>query len=212
MYLIDQTYFIKELNVPNINEMDSDSLTILTQYIDKYSRQLLQNALGYTLFKDLDLNITAGVLNVGAAQRWKDLVNGKEYVKDGNTYKWKGLLHTEGLFKGSLLANYVFYHWLKDNTTTVTGTGEKSINAQNSETVNSNQRLVTVWNDFAAEYQGSNTHFPSIWFKGCTTVIDWFGSGEQLGYVSLIQFLADNDTTYTNANMTIFRNQNQFGL
>lgn len=212
MYLIDQTYFIKELSVPNINEMDSDSLVVLEQYIDKYSRQLLQNALGYTLFKDLDLNITTGVLNAGASQKWKDLVNGLEYVKDGKTYKWKGLIHTEGLFKGSLLASYVFYQWFKDNVTTVTGTGEKSINALNSSTVNSNQRLVTVWNDFVSEYQGNNNHFPNVWYKGTTKVIDWFGSGEQFGYVSLIQFLTDNETNYTDANMYIYDNQNQFGI
>jgi len=212
MYLIDSSYFIKELSVPNINEMDSDNLDILNQYIDKYSRQLLQTVLGYDLFKVLDSNITAGVLNVGAPQKWLDLVNGVEYTKDGKTYKWKGLLHTEGLFKGSLLATFVFYNWFKDNVTTVTGTGEKSIKAFNSETVNSNQRLVTVWNDFVSEYQGNNTRFPTVWYKGNTKVIDWFGSGENLGYVSLIQYLSDKESDFSNANLYIYNNQNQFGL
>ncbi len=48
--------------------------------------------------------------------------------------------------------------------------------------------------------------------EGKSKVVDWFGSGEQLGYVSLIQFLADNETDYPDANMTLFKNQNQFGL
>lgn len=212
MYLIDQTYFIKELSIPNLNEMDSDNLTVLNQYIDDKCRQLLQGALGYVLFKDLDSKITNGVLDVLAPQKWLDFVNGVEYTKDGKLYKWKGLRHTDGLFKASLMAKYVFYYWLKDNVSMVTGTGEKSIKSVNAESINSNQRLVTVWNDFVSEYQGTNTHFPSVWYKGNTKVVDWFGSGEQLGYVSLIQFLADHDTVYVDANMSIFRNQNQMGL
>jgi hypothetical protein len=212
MYLINETYFIKELSVPNINEMDADNLTILTQYVDEFARKLLKDALGYDLFKELDTNITSGVLNVGAPQKWLDLVNGCEYTKDGKTYKWNGLIFTEGLHKSSLLAKFVFYHWLKDNVTTITGTGEKSIKSVNADSVNSNQRLVTVWNDFVSEYQGSNTRFPTIWYKGATKVIDWFGSGESLGFVSLIQFLTDNETNYPGATLITYSLQNQFGL
>lgn len=212
MYLIDETYFIKELSVPNINEMDSDNLTILKQYTDQYSRQLLQNALGYVLFNDLDSYIDNGVLDVLAPQKWLDLVNGVEYTKDGKQYKWRGLKYTEGLHKSSILAKYCFYHWLKDNVTTITGTGEKSIKSVNADSVNSNQRLVNVWNDFVSEYQGSNTRFPTVWYKGATKVIDWFGSGESLGFVSLIQFLTDNETNYPYATLITYSLQNQFGL
>ena len=212
MYLIDETYFIKELSVPNINEMDSDNLTILKQYIDQYSRQLLQNSLGYVLFNDLDSNVTDGVLDVLAPQKWLDLVNGIEYTKDGKQYKWRGLKYTEGLHKSSLLAKYCFYHWLKDNVTQITGTGEKSIKSVNADSVNSNQRLVTVWNDYVAEYQGVNSHFPTVWYKGNTQVIDWFGNSQNLGYVSLIQFLVDNEASYIDANLATERTQNQFGL
>jgi hypothetical protein len=212
MYLIDQTYFIKELSIPNLNEMDSDNLTVLNQYIDEKCRELLQNALGYVLFKDLDSKITNGVLDTLAPQKWLNFVNGTEYTKEGKLYKWKGLRYTEGLYKSSLMAKYTFYSWLKDSISVVTGTGEKMINSQNAQNVNSNQRLVTVWNDFVSEYQGTNTYFPTVWYKGTTKVVDWFGSGEQLGYVSLIQFLSDHETDYPDANMTLFRNQNQFGL
>ena len=212
MYLINETYFIKELSVPNINEMDADNLTILTQYVDEFARKLLKDALGYDLFKELDTNITSGVLDVGAHQKWLDLVNGCEYTKDGKTYKWNGLIFTEGLHKSSLLAKFVFYHWLKDNVTTITGTGEKSIKSVNADSVNSNQRLVTVWNDFVSEYQGSNTRFPTVWYKGATKVIDWFGSGESFGYVSFIQFLTDNETNYPGATLITYSLQNQFGL
>ena len=212
MYIIDETYFIKELSVPNINEIDSDSLTVLKQYIDEYSRQVLQNALGYVLFNDLDSNVTDGVLDVLAPTKWINFVNGVEYTKDGKQYKWRGLKYTEGLHKSSLLAKNVFYHWLKDNVTQITGTGEKSIKSVNADSVNSNQRLVTVWNNFVSEYQGAENHFPNVWYKGNTQVIDWFGNGINLGYVSLIQYLIDNEVDFPEANLTIFKTQNQFGL
>ena len=111
-YLIDETYFQRELFVPNADDTDRSAYTELQEFIDNKSRLLLKEVLGYTLFKDLDQNITNGILDAGAPQKWLNLVNGVEYVKDGYTYYWEGLLVQEGAFKKSLLANFVFYHWL----------------------------------------------------------------------------------------------------
>jgi len=213
MYLIDQTYFIKELSIPNLNEMDSDTLTTLNIDIDKYVRLVLQNALGYELFKDLDSNITSGVLDSGADQKWKDLVNGVEYTKDGKTYRWKGLIFTEGNYKGSLLAKYVYYYWLKDSISLLTGTGEKTITASNMEAVNSNQRLVSVWNDFVMDYQSTPCYYGNgnLFIYNGVPVNDWFG-GIDAHFVSLIQFLTDKDADYPNSAKMLYNNQNQLGL
>jgi len=199
MYIIDQTYFIKELNVPNINEMDSDTLVSLEIDIDKYVRLLLHSALGYDLFKDLDDNITDGELNSGADQKWKDLVNGVEYLKDGKTYRWRGLIFTEGNYKGSLLAKYVFYYWLKDSVSLLTGTGEKQITATNAIAVNSTQRLTAVWNDFVNDYQGNI----------CSHV---WPELSKVGYVDLIQFLKDKSEDYQDAALSLYQTTNSLGL
>jgi len=59
MYLIDETYLTRELYTPNTEsgvDIDSSGNTI-TQYIDKYARLLLQNALGNLLFKQFKSSV-----------------------------------------------------------------------------------------------------------------------------------------------------------
>ena len=212
MYIIDQTYFIKELNIPNLNEMDSDVLTDLNIDIDKYVRQLLRDALGAELFKDLDSNITDGVLNVDATDKWKNLVNGVEYVKDEVTYTWKGLTYTEGAFKGSLLAKFVYFYWLRDSVSLLTGTGEKNITAEGAISVNASQKLISVWNSFIEEYQFVDFDcYPSVYYKNNVPVIDYLGASVN-GYVSLLTFLTDNETDYPNAPLKVYETMNQLGL
>lgn len=208
MYLIDQTYFIKELSIPNLNEMDSDTLATLNIDIDKYVRELLQNALGYSLFKDLDNNITDGALDEGAPQKWIDLVDGAEYTKGSKVYNWKGLKFEEGNYKGSLLAKYVYYYWLKDSVSLLTGTGEKTITATNAVAVNSGQRLVLVWNDFVNDYQGDLCR--PFYSNQCFD--NWMKPNNQNNFVSLIQFLNDNESNYPEATKLLYNNQNQLGL
>lgn len=212
MYLIDQTYFIKQYNIPNLNEMDSDVFSNLEQYIDKDVRSLLRNALGYSLFKDLDSNITDGVLNVGAPQKWQDFVNGVEYTKDDNTVKWKGIAYEEGLSKTSLLVPYVYHNWLRDNISQVTGIGEKVISAQNAVNANSNQRIVAAWNDFMDMYQGDYRYGrKETFFLRGVRFTDWLGDNYDED-VPLIIFLEDNDDTYTDALKVTYVKQNQLGI
>lgn len=197
MYIIDETYFIKELYVPNLNEMDSDTLTTLETAVDRYVRQFLRDALGNVLFTELDSYITDGVLDAGAPQKWLDLVNG---VDD-----WKGLAFTEGTYKGSILAKYVYYFWLKDAVSNVTGTGEKVITATDALAVNSTQRLTNVWNDFVMDNQGL--------YKGSL-----YGDYDCSGYfdldlgMSLYDFLTKNETDYPNAAKRLYNVKNQLGL
>ena len=52
MYIIDESYFKRELSIPNINETLSDAKDNLQGFIDDKVRLLLQNSLGYQLFKE----------------------------------------------------------------------------------------------------------------------------------------------------------------
>ncbi len=203
MYIIDETYFTNDLSIPNLNEMDSDNLTILERYIDKYARELMQLVLGYELYKDFDANKLT-------AQKWIDLINGKEYTKDGKLYKWKGLKYTDGIYKHSILAKYVFFNWYRENVTITTQTGEKIVNAQNSISVNSNQKLVSVWNSFINEYQNRTTFAPKVYQSRNNVIVDWFGSDNQ--FVTLTEFILDNETDYLEPNLKYFSHDNSFGL
>jgi len=215
MYIIDQTYFIKELSIPNLNEMDSDTLSSLDVMVDDYVRLLLQNLLGYELFNDLDSNIENGVLKEDAAQKWVDLVNGVEYTKDSKTHFWNGLIYKRGLHNHSLLAKYVFYYWLKDSVSLLTGTGEKSITASNMIAVNSNQRMLNVWNSFVEDYQYNycKTLAPSEYYHNGVLIIDWLGNNQKENqYVSLVKFISDHESDYPNAPKMLYNEQNQLGL
>lgn len=215
MYIIDETYFNQEYYIPNLNEMDSDNMETLESYIDKYVRFLLQKLLGYELFKDLDNNIASGVMLPTAPQKWLDLVNGKEYTNSqGKLVKWQGLIYSDGAFKSSLLTPFVYYSWLKDRVSTMTGTGEKVIDAQNATNVNSNQRLVTTWNDFLEMYQGNVINYSPCnkYYHNGVPVYDYFGGGYSDTYVNLIQFLKDNEANYPDAQLQLYKPQNQFGL
>lgn len=87
MSLIDRTYFVGELNIPNTNQAAIGSAVDL--FIEQYEDQFLREVLGYTLYKELK----AGLHVVPVAQKWTDLIVGVEYTDLANkTRKWQGLV------------------------------------------------------------------------------------------------------------------------
>lgn len=216
MYLIDYTYFIKDLVVPN----STPSLDIpnndksLEMYIDKYARLLLQNALGTILFDELDSNIENGSLKSNADQKWKNLVNGKSYTYNDKTYKWKGVMFTEGAFKGSVLAYYTYYHWHLEQISQMSDMGEVKGNAVNATNVNSTYRSVKVWNEYIEMYQGGAIQ--DAYKFTCVNGVPFHDYYTQnvSDYVSLLTFLSHNKTDYPNALMKVEKEgyENTFGL
>lgn len=213
MYLINGTFFIRELYVPNVNESNTDSGTKLEYFIDdKVPFLLSKKALGSVLFNQLNSNVTNGVLSNTAPQKWKDLVNGKTYTKDGKSYVWEGLLQTKGTFPKSLLAYYTYYYWLMDNVSLVSGVGELRGESKNTVNVNSTQRLTTIWNEFVKMYQGENTCYNGVkYVYNGVPIADYYNQNSG-NYVSLLQFLKDNETDYPDATLEMFEFKNQLGL
>ncbi len=213
MYLIDASYFIREIHIPNVNESNTDAGTKLEYFVDEKVRLLLSTkALGSVLFNQLNSNITNGVLSNTAPQKWKDLVNGKTYTKDDKTYVWEGLLQTKGTFKKSLLAYYTYYYWLMDNVSTMVGIGEVRGEAKNAVNVNSTQRLTTVWNEFIKLYQGENDcYILQKYLYNGVPVSDYYNNNQN-NYVSLLRFLKDNETDFPDATLEMFEFKNQLGL
>lgn len=207
MYLIDKSYFTRELSIPNVNEMQTDVSDNLEMLVDEKVRLFLQLILGFELYASLDADIVNGVLKADAAQRWKDLVNGKTY--DGK--RWNGLLQEYGTYKKSLLANFVFHDWLSGNTTTVSGVGEVNIKAKNAIGVIPNQRLAAVWNGFIQMYQGTRiTKFAEVERGHGSIYMDWTHTQTEL--VPLTTFVRDHSTEYEGALLPIYPMANSFGL
>lgn len=209
MYLIDVTYFTRELSIPNVNEMQTDVSENLEMLVDEKVRLFLQVVLGFELYASLNGDIVNGVLKADAAQRWKDLVNGKTY-NDGSK-NWAGLLQVYGTYKKSLLANYVFHDWLSGNTTTVSGVGEVSIKAKNAMNVLSNQRLSTVWNGFIEMYQGTRTtKFATVERGHGAIYMDWQHTQTEL--VPMVTFIRDHSDEFEGALLPVYPMSNKYGL
>jgi len=106
MSLIDKTYFVFEINIPDSEFDDLDA------YITRYEKEILQKVLGYALWKLVSAYTT------GSDQRIKDIVEGKEYTNsDGDLIKWNGLKNED---KISFIAYYVYY-WYSRNKSSMLG-------------------------------------------------------------------------------------------
>jgi len=103
MALIDSTYFINDINL-NIG-VYSD----LTQYIDRFEKEVLIGLLGYTLYSEM---MAAYALLPGTPlpTKWDRLINGYTYGYNGVTIRWNGLINSD---KVSFIAYYVYCQYLK---------------------------------------------------------------------------------------------------
>lgn len=195
MYIIDDTFFqYPNREIPNLNEADSNALRELEMLIDKECRLFLHNFLTDAEIVDFDSHLVDGLfptVTTGIPQKWIDLVNGKG--------DWKGLVSTLGTSKNSLLADYVYYHYLVNEASYMTGVGEVRASAKGSINVNPTQRIVNVWNDFVEKYRGHNLYG----YNYCTN--DFWEN-------SLLCFLYGNRSGFTKINFANFQTKNQLGL
>lgn len=178
MYIINETYFqAPKREIPNLNEADSRSFVELELLIDEKCRLLLLNFLTFEQFSELNSYLLNGLfpaITTGIPQKWTDLVIGK-----GN---WKGLIYSKGTAKSSLLSDYVYYHYLIENVSYMTGIGDTKASSKGAISVNPNQRAVSVWNEFVEQY-----HY-------------------------LLHYLNDNNVLFPNENRNVFTVKNQLGL
>jgi len=209
MLYIDNTYFTKSLSVPNTEEPTSDAAIELETSIDRYVSQFLKLTLGNVLYTDLKANTTNGVLNVGAPFKWANLVDGCNYTLDSKTYTWQGLKYTEGLFKISLLANFVYVNHYQ--STINSQLGQVIIEPKNGVNANPTEHLVSVWNDFVEMYQGSTCNEPQQYYRNGVLFTDYYGNRES-GFVGYLQFLRDNATDYPGVPARSLEYRNQLGL
>jgi len=139
--LIDSTYFINELFVPNLERAGTSEK--LSNLITKYQRKILIDALGMDLYLALNTNYNSSVQD-----KWYELVHGLEYDIDYGegdyTMKWNGLVNTE---KESLLAYFTFYYLLLNHQTSFFNTGIGNAEANNIKSSTAKYKLVQAWNE-----------------------------------------------------------------
>jgi len=136
MTLIDRTYFIGEINIPN---KDSSLVSgTLDAFIKKYEPLFLKYALGYNTSQEF----IAALATPSPAQKWVDLRDGKEYSLNGYNYFWPGLKNTER----NPIAYYVYYWYMRNQVSSTAGLGEVKPAAENAAAANSSWRMAQAWN------------------------------------------------------------------
>ena len=86
MALIDQSYFFGSLTLP-LSDTDA-GVSGFNVFLNEYEKKLLTSLFGYELNKAFQ----AGLLIDPIADRWNDLLYGKEYTFESRLKKWDGLI------------------------------------------------------------------------------------------------------------------------
>jgi hypothetical protein len=137
MPLIDKSYFVGELNIPNTgNTAVSERLDL---FIAKYEQELLKTIFGTALYNAY----TAGIAAVTPDQIWKDLRDGKEYLLNSDSYKWIGL--RDATTKQSPIANYVYYWWMRSDNSAKPDAAEE----QQAYYEQRNRSMARAWNELS---------------------------------------------------------------
>lgn len=144
MSLIDKTFFVKKLNIPNTGTPEVDE--IVDSYIKQYEPQFLLKLMGYPLYK--------AFIAAPAEDRFKAIIDGEEYTDlNGMMNKWPGLVVTISdstpVQKQCIIANYVYYKYRAENATQFTGIGEAIIGGENATMVNPRKKMALVWNEMS---------------------------------------------------------------
>lgn len=165
--IIDTSYLlIAPLNIPQANPdipnnsgRNYSNKSRVQAFIDRYESELLINALGREQYAELLSQLNEdGTFITDPIQKWVDLVDGKD--------NWNGLRYAYGDYKISLIAYYVYYHYLRDTETFYAVTGLVKPEVANATIKSANIDLVTQWNKFLTMYGGygcTNNYWDLIW-------------------------------------------------
>lgn len=142
--LIDETYFIRDINIPNIAAyVPSNAVTLqrLLSFIKKYEPECLRNLMGDKLFKAFLTEFSARV---------NDIMYGADYTDYyGVDRRWRGLVQPPE--KISLIANYVYCKYEESNASQSTGIGTVIPKGSTFMPVSPGQKILDSWNFFSAE-------------------------------------------------------------
>ena len=147
--LIDATYFIGEIEIPNLNQ--PEVATDMLHSITLYEKEVLTDLLGYAMWKDLQAAIAAPVVG----DKWDKLINGEEFTYTPSngvaiTTMWEGL---KGADKKSLIAYFVYFKHREKRSSYNAGVGiEVEAKTDNSIQSSLYVKLVDIWNEFLAMY------------------------------------------------------------
>lgn len=104
MSLIDSSYFVGSINIPNTNK--TEIAERLDWFIKKYEPVLLTGILGYELY----LAFKAGLQEITVDQKWLDILYGADYTYQSRLKRFRGLLVVDDqLNPGTYLPEDIYF-------------------------------------------------------------------------------------------------------
>jgi len=179
--IIDNSYFLNKavyiphaVAQPSIGGNTPNSVLQLQGEIEEKESEFLVSFLGWEQYAELIDQFEDAApyaWKPDALQKWKDLVDGKE--------DWRGLRYNVGNKKISIIAYYVFFHYLASDFSSYSTTGVQVAEAENSTRQLPNGKQVSAWNQMVkmygleGSYSRSNYQFSQNW-NG--TMLQWLGN------------------------------------
>lgn len=142
--IIDYTYFKGDINIPNVAP-GKEGANNLDLHINTYESEFLTEFFGYRMYADLLSNISSNP----ASGIWFDLWKGADFVdSNGLANYWTGLVgDTIGEnYKFSPIANYVYWHRMRQRSSQTVGIGEVVSLSENSMPISPADKMVRAWN------------------------------------------------------------------
>lgn len=146
-YYIDISYFVGDIDIPNTDSTNKNNLELAIKH---YEGEFLTRFLGGTLYQQvLDATTFPGITVTGV---YEDLVKGASFTdSNGNANYSEGLtglyLFDNGSFKRSMIANYVYWQWMRQRSSQTVGVGVAKSKVENMMQVSPNEKMVKAWNE-----------------------------------------------------------------
>lgn len=215
--IIDGSYFVNDIYLPQVGR-DASTVANNRENLDGfiYDREpeILEMGLGSSLYNEFNGQFTdAEKLREDADQKWKDLLNGKQYVNGNIEYNWRGLIYERAGRPMSLIAYYVYYWYVKDGVTHTSNLGVVKPEAKNARPADPTHKLTDAWRKFHAMYGGYDGfrnyfrgYVKGVWYE------DYFTGTNNTRDVSLYEFLSHNQDAYPNWVFTPIENKTAWGI
>lgn len=141
MSLIDESYFVNDIALPNLDRIENTWQDVM----DRYEADILKDLLGYKLYKAFEVVIAAGA---PYPTEWDDFINGAEFTFEfcGETVTeyWNGLLNDD---KESLISYFVYYDYRNYSISSTTSINDVQGIPENAVKVNDSRKIVNAYNN-----------------------------------------------------------------
>lgn len=127
MAIIDSSYFVGEISIPNItgtSPIVTVNLANLNRLISIYEKDYLTRLLGSTLYDEF-------IADLLTSEAWATAL--RDELRDAT-------------LKLSPIAYYVYYFWLRESSTYVTSGGQQEAKAENAVSSSPALRMVEAYN------------------------------------------------------------------